>query len=517
MFGLDISDGSLEFLYLGRAGVICSARLQLEPGIVEAGEIIDAAALAQKIKQGLTKLRQQKNFPRSAVDVIISLPEGKTYLYCFELPLSLKGAELDAQVRKKAAAMLPLDFSNLYWDYLAAPIVGAQSIIFAAATKKIVNDYRQVLAAAGLYLKIIDAESLSLARALLHLEHAQGQTMIADIGYRSTDLSLYDQQGVLRLSVSLPVAGAQMTEAVAAKLGISQEEAEKLKCAKGLEPGKRNAAYGVLLSKAAQISHGLAQAIAYEEGRQKMPVKHVVLAGGSALLPGLVEYLEKELVRKISLARPFIKLGLKASDDPAQLFYANVSGLAVLAENLRLPHLNLLAQEYQETETAGKHGFDLSWIRKLLPVLVIFVIFAIMVLLVIRFKVFDYFSQKQVAQMPEATSTIAILPTEPAVVPAVVPSASATLPMSIATSSNQLASTATLAIAQIIKWAEVTATPTGYLNVRNDSNAAAAIVTKIYPQARYVLVETRGEWYKLQISDKTLGWVSSRYIKIINQ
>ena len=140
-----------------------------------------------------------------------------------------------------------------------------------------------------------------------------------------------------------------------------------------------------------------------------------------------------------------------------------------------------------------------------------------MVLLVIRFKVFDYFSQKQVAQMPEATSTIAILPTEPAVVPAVVPSASATLPMSIATSSNQLASTATLAIAQIIKWAEVTATPTGYLNVRNDSNAAAAIVTKIYPQARYVLVETRGEWYKLQISDKTLGWVSSRYIKIINQ
>ena len=518
MIGVDISDGSLEFLYLGKGGVFCSTRLLLEPGIVQAGEILDAKVLADRLKLGLSKLSKQKNFPHRAVEAVISLPENKTFLYCFELPAGLSAPELEKQVRIKAQAMLPLDFAQLYWDYLAKPITGAQAIVFGAAPKKLISDYSQVFAAAGLALKMVDVESLSLARSLLHLEQAEGQIMIADLGYRSSDLSVYDAQGVLRLSVTVPLAGAQWTEALAAKLGISAEEAEKLKCAQGLVPTKQNQAYNILLPKVSQLAKGISQAIAYAEGRQKTAVKQIILAGGSSLLPGLAAYLEKELGRPLVLAKPFIKLGLKANDDPAQLFYANVAGLALLAENPHLPHLNLLAPEFHELEGSGAAATRPLWLRKLPLALALVVIFAIIAIVIIRFLSFEKTGQVPplAPVRPSATSSN---PVAPAILDneqsAPVAPESVAAPPATATPASTAATTSVAVPPP--QQAEIAATPTGFLNVRDGPSATAALVGKVYPKEVYTVLAKQADWYELKLSETTFGWVSSRYIKLINQ
>jgi|GEM_PF-1879108 hypothetical protein len=56
-------------------------------------------------------------------------------------------------------------------------------------------------------------------------------------------------------------------------------------------------------------------------------------------------------------------------------------------------------------------------------------------------------------------------------------------------------------------------TETGFLNVREGSNTATAIVTKIDPGDTYELLDENetSTWYKIQVDDDTAGWISAKY------
>ena len=61
---------------------------------------------------------------------------------------------------------------------------------------------------------------------------------------------------------------------------------------------------------------------------------------------------------------------------------------------------------------------------------------------------------------------------------------------------------------------KITATPTGWLNVRSEANSAATISGKVYPGEEYSYDEKTTGWYHIQLSDGKSGWVSDRYVSL---
>jgi len=59
----------------------------------------------------------------------------------------------------------------------------------------------------------------------------------------------------------------------------------------------------------------------------------------------------------------------------------------------------------------------------------------------------------------------------------------------------------------------ILSTPTGYLNVREGPSVSAAQVGQVTPGKTYTLISEQSDWYEIEISGGTTGWISSQYAK----
>ncbi|PIP30121.1 hypothetical protein COU12_01725 [Candidatus Jorgensenbacteria bacterium CG10_big_fil_rev_8_21_14_0_10_54_38] len=364
-FGIDISDGSIEILELkpfGNFRVATYGRAILEEGITRNGEIIKAEILKRKIAETLSQASPRKI---STNRVIASLPESKIFLHHFELPFVDKRGwlksifysrkkelrrRLSHLVEEEVRKLIPYDMGSIYYDWqlLPAPLgvkEPRERVIFVGAPKDIVDKYVTVMSELGLTLVALDIESMSLARTLLEKEDFS--QMIVDIGSRTSNVSIFDQSGFLRSSVSVPVAGQEFTDAIAEKLKVPEEEAEKIKKTVGLRLDGPANILPILEPKLAEIVQGIKGAIEHHEGSYFQPVKRIILAGGSALLPKLDEYLAKQLEVEVSVANPSKIVRWKkvlGKNAPEAILFATVAGLAMRGSSSKSYDINLLNQ-----------------------------------------------------------------------------------------------------------------------------------------------------------------------------
>ncbi len=54
-------------------------------------------------------------------------------------------------------------------------------------------------------------------------------------------------------------------------------------------------------------------------------------------------------------------------------------------------------------------------------------------------------------------------------------------------------------------------TPTGFLRVRSDASTGSAELTRIKPGEKYTILESKEEWFKIQIGSTSSGWIASQY------
>jgi N-acetylmuramoyl-L-alanine amidase len=60
-------------------------------------------------------------------------------------------------------------------------------------------------------------------------------------------------------------------------------------------------------------------------------------------------------------------------------------------------------------------------------------------------------------------------------------------------------------------WGIVT-TEKADLNIRADMKAEAAVLKKVKKQAKVLILENHGAWYKVQLEDGTVGYAASEFI-----
>ena len=277
-------------------------QVDLPPGAVTNGEVVDADAVAEAIRRlwRETGLRQRSSR--------VGVASERVVVRTIELP-DLPDAELAGALRFEAQNYVPIPVEETILDFHVLeratgrdgePVV---RILLAAAHRETVGNLLGAVKAAGIAASGVDLLPLALIRALRPAEpEAWAAEAIVSVGAGVTTVVVHDA-GVPRLVRIVAAGGDTVTEAVSRELGLTVDAAEvaKRELGENGEPGLR-AAVEVGLAGIIGPIHGSLDY--YLNQIDAAPLDRVVLTGGGSLTPGLAESLASSLGLPVDQARP---------------------------------------------------------------------------------------------------------------------------------------------------------------------------------------------------------------------
>lgn len=256
---------------------------------------------------------------------VISLPNSAVFTSVVELPV-MHARELASAVEFEAKKYVPLALTDvdLSWVVIGegSSQEATQKVLLTAVPKQIVSNYRQVFSLAGLTLEAGEIEALALIRSLIGGRGVN--CVIIDIGAKSTGINIIEA-GLLRLSRNLNIGGETITKKIAQTLNISFLRAEQFKKDFGMHentflPETIRPVLNLIKNEVKQLlmifqSHGAR-------------LDTIMLVGGGALLPGLVEYFA-DLGVPVELGDPLRAVAYQQEAAPVLKRYALALPIAI--------------------------------------------------------------------------------------------------------------------------------------------------------------------------------------------
>ena len=340
LLGIDISSSSIKLVELGRdaSGALALERCCIEP--LERGWIADGNI--EKFDEVAEALRRlvKKSGTRSK-NVAMALPPSAVITKRISLPGEMSEQELEVQVESEANQYIPFSLDEVSLDFCvigpSANSPGDVDVLIAASRREKVQDRQGLAEAAGLTPVIVDIEShcarLAAGRLIENLPQKGQDAIVAlfEVGALTTSMQVLRNEEVL-YERDQAFGGAQLTQLIARQYGFSLEEAESK---------KRNAELpedypGVVLKPFVEsMTQEVARALQFFfTSTPYNRVDHILLAGGSAPLPGLVEAITQHTGFACGLVNPFdgmqigsnVRLKKMAREAPS---YLTACGLAL--------------------------------------------------------------------------------------------------------------------------------------------------------------------------------------------
>ncbi len=206
----------------------------------------------------------------------------------------------------------------------------------------------------GLEVQDLILQPLASSLACLTPDERELGVVLVDIGGGTTDVAIYTG-GAIRHTAVLPIAGDQITSDIAAMLRTPTPDAEDIKLRFGIakqvlanpadmvevpglgdrEPRLVNRqALGAVIEPRVEELFGLVQQVIRDSGYEDLLASGIVLTGGTASLPGIVELAEDVFLKPVRVATPDYDAGL--ADVLRNTRFSTVMGLLGEARLQRL-------------------------------------------------------------------------------------------------------------------------------------------------------------------------------------
>lgn len=302
-FGLDISEESIRFVELiaTREGVRLGkyGEKNIPLGEIESGKIKNPKV----IEEILGTLRKDEKVK----SVRVSLPEEQVYL--FRTKLEKEGLEDIRQgIEFTIEEHIPLAVQDVIFDYeILFQDVKNIHIQVAAISKAVIGDYVSVFENARIDVSSFELEAQAIARAVVK-RGDEDTYMIVDFGKRRTGISIISK-GVLMFTSTIDVGGVMLTNVIQKSFKITFEEAEKMKQKYGLGRDSENKEmFSVLLNGVSVLRDEISRQFLFwhtnkdDEGKDRDPIRKIILCGGDSNLKGLAEYLSVSMRTKVDVA-----------------------------------------------------------------------------------------------------------------------------------------------------------------------------------------------------------------------
>ncbi len=335
---IHFSDSSVMALRLDnqnkKYSVTATSVVNLKPGIIEDGRIIALPELTAAVESLLANAKPQALKPK---EVVISVPESKVFSTALQLPLTLSAGDLADSLRRKAAEVIPVEDQLLVADYRRHQVGQMYEYFYAATYQTILDDFEKLFTNLHIKLRMATVESMALA-TILGVPDAKQSVLILDIGARTTIASVVTDT-YLRESVTIANAGDLWTKAIAQEQSVSWDEAEKLKQSTGIISSPDNTLTAILLPWLQRWSAEIKQFVTYWQQSHNETISQVVLVGGSAQLPGLLEYCQTAFEVSVIIGKAPAGLSF---DQSGVARYLTIAGLAMMAIDEKLDDINFV-------------------------------------------------------------------------------------------------------------------------------------------------------------------------------
>jgi len=314
LFGLDISSSSAKLLEIADAGNgnYRVERYAIEPlprDAVVDGNINNLEAVADSVK------RAHKRLATRTKHVAMAVPTGAVITKKIIVQSSLREDELEIQVETEANQYIPFALEEVNLDFqVIGPSPSSseeQEVLIAATRKEKVEDRVAVAESAGLKPLVMDVESYAQQSALsmvvrqLPKEGRDRNVAVVDIGANVMNVSvLRNDQSVYTREQAF--GGNQLTQDIVSRYGMSAEEAEAAKRSNSLPDDFESEVLRPFMENLAiEVQRALQF---FFTSTQYSSVDNILLAGGSAVIPGLEEVVSTRTQVETIVANPFAQM-----------------------------------------------------------------------------------------------------------------------------------------------------------------------------------------------------------------
>lgn len=341
LFGMDIGHSSLKVMQLeagaGKSkspsvvGYGSSHRYAVNS--ISGGAIVDYKALSEALHDLFDRRLAGMISTRK---VACTIPLSHSFSRPLKLP-AMDDDDLRQAVHLEAEQYIPVASENLYIDYDVVRRDEKSIDILAVATpKNIIESYMKFLESVGLEPVALEPTMNATARIFGMADPAHDQpTVLVDFGAEATDIAVYDRT----LFVNSTVQGGSntMINLIAQNLGITREEAFKVKNEEGLKLSGDLRDIGKAVKPTLDnLIREIHKIMRYYDDRVAVggrKISQAIMTGGGANMPGLNDYLAKQLGISVRMLDPWSKINfglLAPPDELERSMFITVAGEAVL-------------------------------------------------------------------------------------------------------------------------------------------------------------------------------------------
>lgn len=341
LFGLDIGHSSLKVMQLEPGNARNKSMSVVGYGnsyrygaaSIRDGEIVDQKALGDAMHDLFEKRLVGMISTRK---VACTIPMSHSFSRPLKLPV-MNEVDLAAAVQLEVEQYIPVPVDKLYIDFDEVRRDTKNiDLLVVASPKNIVDSYMKFLQSMGLEPVALEPTMNATARIFGLADSARDTpTVLVDFGANAIDIAVYDKT----LIVNGTVQGGSntMIDLIATKLRVSRDEAYRIKSQEGIgfSGHLRDIGQAVkptldnLIREIRKIIRYFNERVAVS-GRK---VSQVITIGGGADMPGLSEFLSKDLNLPVRLLNPWRQIDFDGLAPPGELersMFITVAGEAIV-------------------------------------------------------------------------------------------------------------------------------------------------------------------------------------------
>ncbi|MFH0803847.1 MAG: type IV pilus assembly protein PilM [Candidatus Tagabacteria bacterium] len=256
-----------------------------------------------------------------AKDAAVSVSLRNTFVTTIELPGSSKD-NLSDIVSLEARRYIPLPISEVILDWWVIPRAlesieegedgqppekrDVTEILLVAIYKEAIENYKNVIAKAGLNIQLFEIEIFSAIRSCIGREISP--VLLIDLGASAAKMAIVDY-GVVRSVHTFDRASQDLTLALSNSLGVDFSRAEEMKQEIGFSSRPENKEIVSIMEPIVQYTFAEASRfIADYRRKHNRSVGRVILTGGGSLIKGLIDIAVKSFGVEVAIGNSFSKV-----------------------------------------------------------------------------------------------------------------------------------------------------------------------------------------------------------------
>lgn len=323
LIGVDISTTAVKLLQLSQVGsryrIDHYALEPLPPNAVVEKNIVEVEAVGQAIKRAVARAGIRSKLAATAVAGSAVITKVIT------MPADLSEEDLESQIESEANQYIPYPLDEVSLDFeVLGPAPNStelMNVLLAASRTENVDIRVAALEAGGLTAKVVDVEAFAMENAFRLIADQLSVSKdaviaLVDVGATMTTLIVLKNQRTIYTREQV-FGGKQLTDEIMRRYALSFDEASLAKRQGGLPDSYEHEVLEPFKEAMTQQISRLLQF--FFAGSEYGRVDQIVLAGGSVVIPGIVEMVEQQLGVPTIIANPLAGMALAPRVQAAQL------------------------------------------------------------------------------------------------------------------------------------------------------------------------------------------------------